>query len=1028
MTSDDENLVDSSILELFRSDVAAHKAALEADLPALRDGRVQVELFDAAIEAAFAVKGTAQIVGLDALAEFAGALHGCLTVARTGASSLQSHHFDMLLRASRLLGNICEESDEEVMQWAALHREEIDGILACFAEITSSEKRKEPARRPNEHRPSSAGNQMESAAGYSESEHAPPPPPFDSHPEPAPESSASMIDPVMLDIFRTEVASNAQILSEGLLLLESEPGAAISETLDALMRAAHSIKGAGRIVDLDPIVKVAHAMEDCFVAAGKGEISVLPQHTDVLLRSIDMLLSVSETAGQSPSRWCGTEEARQIDALVGAVRAISNGTFVAEAYAQGGIKPGTADLSAGQQGSEVSPVSKEGTGVIVSGPAGKIPPGPPLEKGGDTMVAAAFKLQPSELPVEQPVALPGGQPPCAVSQAPKSMPAGSNECASESSQKEPAGRGRMIRVAATKIECLIGLAGEVVVNTRWLPLFSDSLLALKKDQTEMALLLERLQEALVNEDESGKALDLVHRAKDKIKACGQLVAERMNRLNTFTSNTTTLSDRLYQEAVGVRMRPFADGSDVRGLPRMVRDLARRLGKKVRFEIVGRSTEVDRDILERLDAPLNHLIRNAVDHGIELPEERKAAGKPEAGTIRLQVEHRSGMLMIKISDDGRGIDMARLERQILKKGLASPELVERLSEPELMDFLFLPGFSTAEKVTEISGRGVGLDVVHSMVHEVGGVIRAFSKQGEGITFVLELPLTLSVIRTLLVTIAREGYAFPLARIDRCLQISGNDILRVEDRQYFRYDGRNIALVNIHRVLDIQGQEDRATALSVLVVSDRNDAYGLVVDGFLGECDLVVRPLDPRLGKVPNFSAAALLLDGTPVLIFDVDDLVCSINNQLGGKRLASVAESEDKASEKVQRRVLVVDDSITVRVLEQKMLEHKGYQVEVAVDGMDGWNAVRSGHYDMVISDVDMPRMNGIELITLIRQHPDLKSLPVIIISYKDKEEDKLAGLQAGANYYLTKSSFQDHSFINAVIDLIGEPYDTNSNS
>jgi two-component system sensor histidine kinase and response regulator WspE len=585
----------------------------------------------------------------------------------------------------------------------------------------------------------------------------------------------------------------------------------------------------------------------------------------------------------------------------------------------------------------------------------------------------------------------------------------------------------MVRVAATKIERLIGLAGEVVVNTRWLPLFSESIMELKRDQSELSAILEGLLHALGGGN-GGGASEAVLQAKEKLKSCNLLIADKINRLNTFISHTTTLSERLYRESVGVRMRPFAEGGDVRGLPRMVRDLSRRVGKKVKFEIVGKSTEVDRDILEKLNAPLTHLIRNAVDHGIEAPEVRRAAGKPETGSIRLQVEHRSGMLMIRVSDDGRGVDPAHLKKKIVKQGLASGELVERLSESELMDFLFLPGFSTASKVTEISGRGVGLDIVHNMVHEVGGVARAFSKPGEGLTFLLELPLTLSVIRTLLVTIAGETYAFPLARIDRCMMVAGDSVMKVEDRQYFRYDDKNIALVNVHRVLETSGSEERDAGLPVVVVSDRSEAYGIVVDGFLGECELVVRTLDPRLGKVPNFSAAALLLDGTPVLIFDIDDLICSIVNQLTGKRLTSVASAGSEAAEKDQKRILVVDDSITVRELERKMLEHEGYLVDVAVDGMDGWNAVRSGQYAMVVSDVDMPRMNGIELISQIREHSELKALPIIIISYKDQEEDRLAGLQAGANYYLTKSSFQDRTFIQAVADLIGDPDDKSRDS
>jgi len=579
-------------------------------------------------------------------------------------------------------------------------------------------------------------------------------------------------------------------------------------------------------------------------------------------------------------------------------------------------------------------------------------------------------------------------------------------------------KDRMVRVTAGKIERLMGQAGEVVVSARWLPPFSSSLLDLKKNHIEMLNILEGLRDGLEQKKEDKHIQELLLNAREKAKECSLNLADRLNELEMFTSTSATLSDRLYHEVIGVRMRPFADG--VGGLPRMVRDLAKEMGKKVRFDIVGKSTEVDRDILEKLDAPLNHLLRNAVDHGIEPPEERIAAGKPETGKLRLEAMHRSGMLMITVADDGRGIDLDQLRQKILRKEIATADMVDKLTEHELMDFLFLPGFSTADNVTEISGRGVGLDVVHNVVHEVGGVVRAVSKPGEGLSFHLELPLTLSVVRTFLVEIAGEPYAFPLARIDRCLVLSHDDIQTVEDRQYFQFDNDNISLVNVHDVLGTKEPEHQENQFHVVVVSDRLNSYGLLVDKFLGEYDLVVRPLDPRLGKVPDISALAVMLDGSPVLIFDVEDLVRSIDNLLTGRRLRKVSIPTGRIEAKEQKSVLVVDDSITVREMERKLLENKGYRVEIAVDGLDGWNAVRTSDFDLVVSDVDMPRMNGIELITNIKNHSTLKSLPVIIISYKDREEDRLGGLQAGANYYLTKSSFQDDSFINAVVDLIGE--------
>lgn len=613
-------------------------------------------------------------------------------------------------------------------------------------------------------------------------------------------------------------------------------------------------------------------------------------------------------------------------------------------------------------------------------------------------------------------------------------------------------KDRMIRVTAAKIERLMALAGEVTVSVRWLPPFFKSLSKLKKKQSDLLRQLEKMQEMLGKirnaetdlQDQAmfagdrGQAAELggerfdfqslmfnlaemSERARAKAKDSSHYLADSLNQLELYTNASENLSDRLYHEVIRVRMRPFADG--IRAFPRVVRDMARDLGKKVQLKIIGEATEVDRDILEKLDAPLNHLLRNAVDHGIEFPKDRLSAGKPETATLTVEAAHRSGILMITVSDDGRGVNLDELRRKIMEKGLANEEMISRLTESELTDFLFLPGFSTLDSVSEISGRGVGLDVVHSMVHEVGGVVRVSSRPGKGLSFSMELPLTLSVVRTFLVEISREPFAFPLARIDRCLILAREQIETVEDREYFILDKKNISLVDIHDILELEKPEPDAgdNLLKIVVISDRLHAYGLVVDDFLGECDLVVRPLDRRLGKIPDISAAAVMLDGSPVLIFDTEDLVRSVDSLLTGKRrLAKIGRTAESGAAKKEKHILVVDDSITVREMERKLLESRGYQVDVAVDGMDAWNLLRIASYDMVVSDIDMPRMNGFELITQIKQHEKLKSLPVMIVSYKNKEEDRLRGLEAGANYYLTKSSFQDNSFIDAVVDLIGE--------
>jgi two-component system sensor histidine kinase and response regulator WspE len=451
---------------------------------------------------------------------------------------------------------------------------------------------------------------------------------------------------------------------------------------------------------------------------------------------------------------------------------------------------------------------------------------------------------------------------------------------------------------------------------------------------------------------------------------------------------------------------------------MVRDLARSLGKKARLDLVGLDTPVDRDVLERLEAPLGHLIRNAIDHGIEMPSEREAAGKTTEGTIRIEARHSAGQLLVIVSDDGRGISLEHLRQSVVKRGLAQQETAARLTEAELLEFLFLPGFTLSQTVTEISGRGIGLDAVQDTLRKVRGSVRISTQSTQGSKFQLQLPLTLSVVRTLIVEIAGEPYAIPLTQILRAARISADSVETLEGRPHFRLADRPTGLVAASRLIRGQEAQTLGPQLSVVVIGSRDRTYGLMVDSLVGECELVVQTLDPRLGKVQDVAAAAVMEDGTPVLILDVEDLIRSIDKLAVDGDVRRAAPAAKEISSKA-RRVLVVDDSLTVRELERKLLANAGYEVQIATDGMDGWNAVRAGQFDLVITDVDMPRVDGIELVNLIRSDPHLKTLPVMIVSYKDRPEDRQRGLDAGADHYLAKAGFHDAALLDAVRDLIG---------
>ncbi|AMV37845.1 hybrid sensor histidine kinase/response regulator [Planctomyces sp. SH-PL62] len=785
----------------------------------------------------------------------------------------------------------------------------------------------------------------------------------------------------LMDLFRMEAEERLAVLSQGLVGLETD---ATSGAIEPLMRAAHSIKGAARVVGLDAAVRVAHAMEDVLVAAQKGNVALGAGAIDGLLRGVDFLTAVAEVKEPDLEGW-QAEHAAEVDSLCEAFAAIEAGKAPEPAA------PAPAPAS---------------TPVAVSAPAAPAPAPAPEAPAED------HEVEDEPVKAASPSATPSPSPSATPSPSP-SPPVASAE-----------GADRVVRVTAESLSRLMGLAGESLVQTRRFRPFLDDLLELKRRQTGLLEGLQNLEGRIAGEAgaDGDRAVELamLAQARDQASRCQEGLTTFLETIEAFARSGEDISGRLHHEVLASRMRPLADGA--RGFPRLVRDVARGMGKQARFEVVGESTGVDRDILDGLDAPLNHLIRNALDHGVESPDERRAAGKDPTGTIRLEARHMAGMLQIVLEDDGRGIDVDRLRAKVVEKGLTTQPMAARMSEPELLDFLFLPGFSTKDQVTEISGRGVGLDVVQTMVQAVRGTFRVSTKLGRGTRFTLQLPLTMSIIRALLVEVGGEPFAFPLNRIDRITTVADDEIVELEGKPHMRIDGQPVGLVEASRIFDWEGSPRSNGRMPVVVASDRSHRFGVVVDRFLGERDLRVAPLDPRLGRVPNFNSSSVLEDGWPVLILDVEDLIRSIDNLLSGRRIGRLASEAlaAGAAERRVKRVLVVDDSITVRELERQLLENQGYQVDVAVDGVDGWNSVRTGRYDLVVSDVDMPRMDGVELVSLIKKDPRLRPIPVVIVSYKDREEDRIRGLDAGANFYLTKSSFHDQTFLSTVVDLIGE--------
>ena len=808
----------------------------------------------------------------------------------------------------------------------------------------------------------------------------------------------------MLELFRLEAESQAEILSSGVLAIEEQRQSA--EIIESLMRAAHSLKGAARIVGLDAAVQVAHALEDVFLAAGDNKISVQPTHADILLTGIDFLSSIAAAENGNDATWQDQANAcvRNLQALA------SSAPQQASDLKTETVEPPTSKGTHEEQSPIPEGFSKAEPTHLATEMADKGETQQGSQEPAKTESKSTTEVEPTET-------IPSDVSRLQKKQNPNNSVKPQEDLADSSKDEED----RVVRVSAGSLTRLVGLAGESLVEARQLRPFADSLLALREFQTDLCDQITACEEKIRSVELPPSQMTLIESLRQRSVQSLDKLTKIIEAFEGFARRNEDLSERLHREVIFSRMRPLADG--IHGFPRLVRDVSRQLNKQVRLVVNGEQTGVDRDILDKLEAPLSHLVRNALDHGMELPDDRAREGKPAGGTITIDAGHRAGSLTISITDDGRGISLESLKTKIIERELVTAQVAERLSEAELLEFLFLPGFSTRNKVTEISGRGVGLDVVQTMVKAVGGTVRITTQPGTQTCFTLQLPITMSVIRALLVDIGGEPYAFPLPRIDHILTCRREEIESVESRNYIDNDGVAIGLVHASNVFDIEMPDSDEDTLSIVVVSDRGQRFGLVINEFLGERDLEVRPLDSRLGKVPNISSASLLENGDPVLIVDIEDLVRSIDSLLTGRGISPIDAAREELEASQAKRILVVDDSITVRELERQLLQSRGYEVDVAVDGMDGWNAFRSTPYDLVVSDVDMPRMDGIGLVTLIKTDAQRSHVPVVIVSYKDREEDRLRGLDAGANRYLTKSSFQDDTFLETIVDLIGEPTD-----
>ncbi|HXY73501.1 MAG TPA: hybrid sensor histidine kinase/response regulator, partial [Actinomycetota bacterium] len=596
-----------------------------------------------------------------------------------------------------------------------------------------------------------------------------------------------------------------------------------------------------------------------------------------------------------------------------------------------------------------------------------------------------------------------------------------------------------VRIATSKLDGLMAHVGELLVSTtglddRRLELRSllDSLAAWADEWERLRPGLDRVEEFLedVREHPSGRDGEDVARLRQvdalavflregegKLANVVARLSELERELGRTDRRTRQVTSELQNEVLRVRMLPVSALFD--SLPRMVRDLARDLGKEAGVVVRGADTEVDRAVLEQMRGPLTHLVRNALDHGLESPEDRRRSGKPRGGTISITASQRGGALIVEINDDGAGIDAARVRAVAVEKGVLTSDAARAMTDREAISLIFGSGLSTSPTVTDVSGRGVGLDVVRESVERLQGSIEVDSRLGEGTTFSLTLPVSVATTQSLLVRSGGQTFAIPLPSVSRILRIAPEHLATAQGRSVVSIEGEPVMVTPLAGVLGLDREEPNGGSMrAAVLLRSGNRSVALTVDELLGSQDLVVKNLPAPLLRVRGLGGATILGSGDVVIVVNVADLVKSAAGSGRGGAKDSPDRSTPRSSASSSRVVLVADDSVVSRMLQKGILETAGYQVRVAADGMEAWELLLAEACDLLVSDVNMPRMDGLELTAKLRSDARFRDFPVILVTSLDSAQDHARGVEAGADAYIVKSAFSRDGLLQAVQRLI----------
>ncbi|WQR77112.1 chemotaxis histidine kinase/response regulator CheAY2 [Helicobacter pylori] len=776
----------------------------------------------------------------------------------------------------------------------------------------------------------------------------------------------------IMEDFLIEAFEMNEQLDQDLVELEHNP-----EDLDLLnriFRVAHTIKGSSSFLNLNILTHLTHNMEDVLNRARKGEIKITPDIMDVVLRSIDLMKTLLVTIRDTGSDTNNGKE-NEIEEAVKQLQAITSQNLESAKETSG-----TKETPQKENKEEAKGENKENKAKTptAENPASDNPLADEPDLDYANMSAEEVEAEIERLlnkrqeadkerraqkkqEAKQEVAPTKETPKTETPKAPKTETKAKAKADTEENKAPSIGVEQTVRVDVRRLDHLMNLIGELVLGkNRLIRIYGD-----------------------VEERYDGEKF--------------------LEELNQVVSSISAVTTDLQLAVMKTRMQPV--GKVFNKFPRMVRDLSRELGKSIELIIEGEETELDKSIVEEIGDPLIHIIRNSCDHGIEPLEERRRLNKPETGKVQLSAYNEGNHIVIKISDDGKGLDPVMLKEKAVEKGVISERDAEGMSDREAFNLIFKPGFSTAKVVSNVSGRGVGMDVVKTNIEKLNGIIEIDSEVGVGTTQKLKIPLTLAIIQALLVGVQEEYYAIPLSSVLETVRISQDEIYTVDGKSVLRLRDEVLSLVRLSDIFKVDAILESNSDVYVVIIGLADQKIGVIVDYLIGQEEVVIKSLGYYLKNTRGIAGATVRGDGKITLIVDVGammDMAKSIKVNI--TTLMNESENTKSKNSPSDYIVLAIDDSSTDRAIIRKCLKPLGITLLEATNGLEGLEMLKNGDKipDAILVDIEMPKMDGYTFASEVRKYNKFKNLPLIAVTSRVTKTDRMRGVESGMTEYITK--------------------------